>query len=188
MQNGIIVAVLAFGGAAQAGGSIRVFVNTNGAPLDVTGVAEAISSRMFAAAGVEVEWRLLRPGSRSAVSTGRAIVVDFESKAPADVNPGTMAYALPFEGVHIVVYYDRIKAASRDNSALRGRILGHVLTHEITHVLQGLARHSATGIMKARWDPGDYLDMTRASLKFTPDDIDLIRRGCARADTNADAK
>src|SRR5262249_16183721 len=130
----ITAVLLAFGGGAHAGGRIQVFVNPNGAPLDVTGIAEGISSRMFAAAGVEVQWHMLRAGSRNAVPPGRAIIIHFENKAPAGLNPGTMAYALPFEGVHIVVYYDRIKSASRDNPALRATILGHVLTHEITHI------------------------------------------------------
>ncbi|HJZ95051.1 MAG TPA: hypothetical protein VKE70_01005 [Candidatus Solibacter sp.] len=191
MKITLITAVLlAFGGGAHAGGRIQVFVNPNGAPLDVTGIAEGISSRMFAAAGVEVQWHMLRAGSRNAVPPGRAIIIDFENKAPAGLNPGTMAYALPFEGVHIVVYYDRIKSASRDNPALRATILGHVLTHEITHILQGTVQHSAAGIMKPRWDQDDYLEMARTPLPFTPNDVDLIRLGCERENRvpNGDAK
>jgi len=53
-------------------------------------------------------------------------------------------------------------------------ILAHVMTHEITHVLQGIERHSATGVMKARWDAKDFLNMTFSPLPFTVDDIDLL--------------
>src|SRR5262249_12311107 len=77
----ITAVLLAFGGGAHAGGRIQVFVNPNGAPLDVTGIAEGISSRMFAAAGVEGQWHMLRAGSRNAVPPGRAIIIDFENKA-----------------------------------------------------------------------------------------------------------
>jgi hypothetical protein len=43
--------------------------------------------------------------------------------------------------------------------------------------LQGVERHSASGLMKARWDNRDYADMQRAHLKLTQDDMDLIDRG-----------
>ena len=57
------------------------------------------------------------------------------------------------------------------------RLLSYVLAHEIAHILQGVDRHSETGIMKASWDEGDYFDMGRGRLKFTPSDIDLIHLG-----------
>jgi hypothetical protein len=33
-------------------------------------------------------------------------------------------------------------------------VLAHVLVHEITHILQGIDRHSESGVMKS---PGDYV-------------------------------
>ncbi|HEY1341488.1 MAG TPA: hypothetical protein VGF59_28455 [Bryobacteraceae bacterium] len=179
-------AVLAFGVAAHAGGRIPVFVNGNPATLDVMAVAEGISSRIFRTAGVEIEWHLLTPGARGATTEGQ-IVIDFESKVPADLSHSALAYALPFEGVHIAVLYDRIKFISRDNATLRATILAHVLTHEITHILQGMARHSLAGIMKAYWNPDDYFDMVKAPLRFTQDDIELIRLGCAHKQTPANS-
>jgi hypothetical protein len=56
-------------------------------------------------------------------------------------------------------------------------ILAHVMTHEITHILQGAARHSETGVMKAHWDSQDFFQMTKGPLPFAPEDIDLIERG-----------
>jgi hypothetical protein len=49
-----------------------------------------------------------------------------------------------------------------------------VLAHEIVHMLQGVNVHSASGVMKARWDNRDYADMQRGGLKLTKDDIELI--------------
>lgn len=182
MKVGLIAAIfLTFGTGAQAGGRIQVYLENNSAPADVVGIAEGISSRMFAAAGVEVEWRITKPGRRDASRADRAIVIGFEDQTRGGLHPGALAYALPFEGQHIVVMYERIKAASRDNPALRPTILAHVLTHEIAHILQGVVRHSAAGIMKVRWEPHDYFDMARHPLPFTPEDVDLIRRGCRRA-------
>jgi hypothetical protein len=79
--------------------------------------------------------------------------------------------------VHIAIFYDRVQSISRDNPVLRPMIVAHVITHEITHILQGDVHHSTTGIMKARWDANDYLEMTRAPLSFASEDIDLLRNG-----------
>src|SRR5262249_46260954 len=89
------------------------------------------------------------------------------------------AYALLYED-RIVVFYDRIQALSRDNPTHRRMILAHVMTHEITHILQGIERHSTSGVMKARWNETDYLDMTRSPLPFASEDIELIRLGLRR--------
>jgi hypothetical protein len=51
------------------------------------------------------------------------------------------------------------------------------LAHEIAHVLEGTVNHSGVGIMKARWTPRDYEEMSRRPLKFTEEDLILIRRG-----------
>ncbi|HLG97758.1 MAG TPA: hypothetical protein VKX49_15695 [Bryobacteraceae bacterium] len=85
-----------------------------------------------------------------------------------------IAYAMPFEGTHVRVFYDRI--AHMPN---RSAVLAYVFVHELTHMLQGIARHSATGIMKARWTTSDIDKMGCQHLAFTPLDIDLIQRGLA---------
>jgi predicted Zn-dependent protease len=64
-------------------------------------------------------------------------------------------------------------------------ILGYVLAHEIAHVLQGIARHSATGIMRARWTDNDLRQMGIRVLAFTPEDVQLIRRLLAHRDASA---
>jgi hypothetical protein len=54
-------------------------------------------------------------------------------------------------------------------------LLAHVLVHEITHILQGVARHSETGIMKAHWTPVDYRQMLVHPLPFAPEDVQLLQ-------------
>jgi hypothetical protein len=63
---------------------------------------------------------------------------------------------------------------------MSGKLLAHVIVHEVTHILQGVVRHSDSGIMKAWWSPKDYEQMERAPLAFTADDIDLIQLGLAK--------
>jgi hypothetical protein len=98
-------------------------------------------------------------------------------KTPAQLKPGALAYALPYEGVHINVFYDRVQAATEPE--LTPNVLAHVLVHEITHILQGTCRHSDTGIMKARWSHTDYMEMGQRPLSFSDTDVQLIRTGVA---------
>ena len=56
-------------------------------------------------------------------------------------------------------------------------LLAHVLVHEMTHILQGVSRHSETGVMKAHWDESDFGQMRIKALPFTEADIHLIQRG-----------
>jgi hypothetical protein len=77
-----------------------------------------------------------------------------------------------------VLFYDRVLTAA--SPAVTPYLLGHVLAHEIVHMLQGIEQHSASGLMKVRWDNRDYADMQRGGLKLTTDDIELIDRGLAQ--------
>jgi len=182
----IAAVFLASAGAAQAAEKVTVYVNANSVPRQAILFAEGISSRMFATAGVAVEWYFGEPGSHDKAPMNRAIIVNFEPQAPPGSNPAAMAYSLPYEGVHIVVFYDRIRRACQHCGGC-ATILAHVLTHEITHVLQGISRHSKTGVMKASWDAVDYMNMLWRPLAFAPEDIELIRFGLRWRDTLASA-
>ena len=67
-----------------------------------------------------------------------------------------------------------------DQPNLESFLLAHAMAHEITHLLQSIARHSARGVMKAHWDSGDFLEMKRHHLTFTPEDIQMIRNAESR--------
>jgi hypothetical protein len=56
-------------------------------------------------------------------------------------------------------------------------VLAHVMVHEITHILQGVSRHSESGIMKARWTNNDYQEMMFQPLPFAPEDVKLVQLG-----------
>lgn len=53
--------------------------------------------------------------------------------------------------------------------------LGNVLAHELTHALEGVARHSSEGLMKANWSGRDYDEMARGPLAFAAVDLELLR-------------
>jgi hypothetical protein len=129
--------------------------------------AQMLAARIFAGVGVTLEWRT---GVDRCPAQG--ILLSLSYNTPESLKPGTLAYALPYEGIHIVVFCDRILRGW--NSLQASSVLAHVLVHEITHILQGVRRHSERGIMKAHWNLRDLEDMVRKPLAFTEADVEWI--------------
>jgi hypothetical protein len=89
---------------------------------------------------------------------------------------GALGVALPLEGTHAWVFYDRVLLASPDDAYIAA-LLAHVMAHEIGHVLQGIIRHSESGILKAHWSGTDCARMVSFPLMFTREDAILIHHG-----------
>jgi hypothetical protein len=147
-------------------------------PSPVLSRAEVLANEIFGGAGVKINWRRGEL-PRSPTPRERAIVVEMATDTPKQRTPGALAYALPYEGVHITVFYDRLKEAAAFEPTANA-LLAHVLVHEITHLIEGSDRHSDTGIMKARWTIKDIRDMRWKTLSFDAADLQLIRTGLAR--------
>jgi hypothetical protein len=129
-----------------------------------------IATQTFAGIGVGIEWH------NEASCPTDAIRISFSTRTPATLMPGALAYALPYEGTHIVVFYDRIQAAMIEPDGVT-TLLGHVLAHEVTHILEGTVRHSAEGVLKAHWTTTDFSQMCWKPLKFADEDVVLIHLG-----------
>jgi hypothetical protein len=129
--------------------------------------AKIVSSAIFAGIGVKIQWH--SPSHCPA----EAIFITFSNDEPGSLLPGALAYALPYEGTHIVVFFDRVKNKPSNVSS----VLGHAIAHEIAHILQGVTRHSESGLMKANWTGEDYQRMAWKPLPFTDEDVRLIHSG-----------
>jgi hypothetical protein len=136
--------------------------------------AQFIATGMFARIGVGIAWH----SERSCPSD--AIRIRLSYRTDRDFMPGALAYALPFEGIHIVVFYDRLQQPEPDR--LPG-LLAHVMVHEITHILQGVNRHSESGVMKAHWTSRDLDEIAFRPLPFTEMDVVLIHEGLDSRDS-----
>jgi hypothetical protein len=132
--------------------------------------SRAIVSRIYSKIGVDVKWHRGLTGCPP-----RSILISLTEHTPTTLLPRALAYAMPYEGAHIRVFYDRIVESGPE--PLREYLLAHVLAHEIAHLLQGLIRHSDRGLMKPHWDPKDLAQMSFKPLPFTQQDIDLIHQG-----------
>src|SRR5215469_10884324 len=93
--------------SAQSAGKIPVCLSSwSYAQPYVLKRAKSLASQMFEDAGVALEWR-------SAGSSGcshrenRAVIIDFAIDSPSTFHPEAMAYAQPYEGVHVVILLDR---------------------------------------------------------------------------------
>ena len=156
---------------------VLVCMERTSEPALVIDRAQNLTTWMFDQIGVALVWRDLKhcPGE------ARPIVIRLSVNTPRGVLPGALAVSYPFEGVHIQVFYDRVRTDTA--SCPLPVLLAHVLAHEIGHMLRGTDGHSAGGVMKRNWDTSDFARMARQPLPFTDLDIRAIRRGLdARAD------
>ena len=141
---------------------------------------QATATRIFAQAGIRLKWRTEVP---SCSGLGNDIVIIVSHDISQDPHPATLAYAMLPEASRIVLYLDRVLNLSPPGGG--PGLLGYALAHEIAHILQGVNRHSASGIMKALWDKVDYAGMHGERLRFTQEDILLIRGGLDRRASRA---
>ena len=154
--------------AAENVGALRnvTVCAERGSAGPVANAAEVLASRMFADIDVHIDWR----AANSCAGFENALTVSISDNTPENQLPGALAYALPYEGTHVVVFYDRIKG--QVDGSMVPMFLAHVLVHEITHILQRVGRHSASGVMKAKFNDTDHFKMKGKGLGFTKEDID----------------
>ena len=130
-----------------------------------------MASAIFTSIGVRIDWR-----ERASCPAGVGAIqvhLSHDSTSVRDSRADALAFAQPYVGT-IVIFLDRVQELNRNGGP---SVMAHVLVHEITHVIEGIDRHSATGIMKARWNDQDYFEMRRKPLSFAEEDVNLIYPG-----------
>ena len=178
ISNAVTIALLVAAKAGQAKPTTplapKVIICLEyGTDLSVTSRAQMIASEMFAKIGVATEWH----GDHSCPAR-RDIVIRLRGDTPFDYRPGALAEAYPYEGAHIRVFYDRVQQSVHPRVV--PNLLAHVLVHEVTHLLEGVNRHSESGVMKALWDEQNHVAMVSKPLPFAPEDVRLIHAGIER--------
>jgi hypothetical protein len=139
--------------------------------------AQRLATLAFAAVGVEVKWvKGKQLGEPQEVAAGEMLTVVFDGPALAQASPQAIAFTHVGGGADadVHVFYNRV--ARFGDRVYMPEILGNVLAHELTHALEGVARHSSEGLMKAVWSGRDYAGMVnRRPLAFAAVDLDLLR-------------
>ena len=171
MMTMMAVAAATVYAGEQKARTIDVYVADHRHANRPLGMAEQYTNGIFASVNLGVRWH---SGKAPAAPGPLTLAIDLVDLAPDNVKPCALAFALPYEGVHITVFYDRVLAMDK---SFPDAVLGHVLAHEIAHLLEGVVRHSVTGVMKATYTRKDTLAMRSTPLAFTATDIDLIDAG-----------
>jgi hypothetical protein len=173
----IFLAVIALSRLSLDAQTITVYVKDRApvGPVDLSR-AMAKAAELLCPAGVQIRWHRGEPNSQNP-DFGRLILVQIVSGVPDGKRPETLAFAQAYEGVHLTILYDRVSQIMPESPQI---VLGYVLAHEITHLLEGISRHSDTGIMKAGWNRADIFAMRRGRLVLSSEDLDLIHRGIER--------
>jgi hypothetical protein len=140
-------------------------------PFETRFLAQRTVSRIYAAIGLRVEWS-------NAAKT--ALWVEFDDRSRNFDPPNALGYARPYgaNGARIHILVDRVQRLG--DGGLDATILGHVIAHELGHVLERVARHSESGLMKAVWTSHELKAMRFRFLPFAPEDADLIRAAAVR--------
>lgn len=138
-----------------------------------------VATAALGKAGVTVVWRAsgLR-GSDVPPAWLKIELVD----GPSDMQPpGALAVSYPRAGCTkgITVFLDAVRALAGDANR-ESALLGYVLAHEIAHVIEGVNRHSRTGVMKACWNEADRAAIFQGRLGFEDLDVQLMRNGLSR--------
>jgi len=128
--------------------------------------ARMVELRFF---GIAIQWREGLPEERSFVVR----IVEF---APRTAGADALASTNIARG-EIAVYDRRVRDSLRRVHPAAGKLaLAFVLAHELAHAMQGIAWHSSSGILRARWSNDDFTAMIFNRLAFTSADADLMRR------------
>lgn len=131
----------------------------------ISRLAQGLATRIFADIGIPLDWRACEPADESSQTP---IVVQLVSGKKEGLMSGVLGSAMPYPR-RIIIFFDRIETM-QDAWA----VLGHVMVHEITHIIEGVSRHSDTGLMKPRWSSHDLAEMRYKPLPFTQEDLILL--------------
>jgi hypothetical protein len=152
------------------------------------------AGRVMRAVGVDVIWQF--PGSQTPpqqtlnidrITTWNVsedvdpFIVRILPAAPKDL-PFTLGYSLPAEPdwVHAVIFDDHVEEVHYRNRVGFASLLGYAIAHELTHMVLKSGQHSVRGVMKARWERTDLLDIACGRLQFNPEEVDSISRAALR--------
>ena len=166
--------------------------------------AELEASRVFRQSGIEVRWLncpLPPQGPENAQSPesprnpDECAAPDFPrhlqlriAKRSLNLNEFAMGISyLSADGVgcYADLFYQRVAEMHETSQVNMSSILGHGIAHEIGHLLLGTNSHSASGIMRARWEKAELASVTKGTLFFSTFESRQMRTKLASWPTQA---
>ena len=189
---GLLLVAVALPGWGQSGpATADVYLNGRDDSFQLLGSGRPLASEIFRKIDVHLNWH-----TGELPAGQKAFGIRTVKRAPESAGPDAFAACRLSNsaGVEITVYRDRLNdllnpflnahstplgvGASIQREA-EAALPAYVLAHELAHAMEGIARHSERGILKAPWSASDFNEMAFHRLTFTPYDIELIHRGLA---------
>ena len=163
---------------------VDVYISDRDDSAQLLGPGKVLASGIFDQIGVRLVWHsgilpMAKMARRDASVPAFAIRTVEHPLESATSGALASARIVGSTGTEIEVYKDRLQSFLAEHRSLAGVAAGYVLAHELAHVMQGVARHSESGIMKANWSRDDRKAMVLHKLTFTALDVDLIHQGLA---------
>ena len=158
----------------------------NDARVGTTAVvdAERAAGKIFALAGLRVEWVNCGQPDESAMEMRRCAETKYPTHLqlrilgrPRNLTAETFGISYLNEagkGCYSEIFAGQVEGLRAD-AGLRAMILGHVMAHELAHLLLGTNSHAAAGIMRAKWHAADFRGSSEGELLFSSKESDLMR-------------
>ena len=151
--------------------------NDAGIPSGTLLQAESEASRVFRQSGMEVHWLNCPLSAAGPENPTQCEAVDFPRHlqlriAKHSLNLNEFAMGISYlsadgTGCYADLFYDRAAHLQKTTQVSLPTLLGHAIAHELGHLLLGTNSHSATGLMRARWQPDDLASASRGALHFS---------------------
>lgn len=175
--------------AATAPAAIVRIYNQFGVSARDLAKAQASAAALFAASGIQIEWRVCTTARRQrglgndpcAAPLG---AVEISARmlwgGPDDAQTGSLGYSLidtaSGVGSLATVFPDRIRTLAMRAAVPYTAVLGRALAHEIGHLLLGTTAHSSQGLMRPRWNPAILRARAAADWSFSDEEVASIAR------------
>jgi len=151
-------------------GVVLQLSNLSGAPASVVSSAQAEVVRVYAAAGVSMQWASAAPAD--SVRSIHVVLVPLESgdlRRIADTVMGAAVWT-PLGSGLAYVFYRRVEEHAALHNAPPERVLAGAVVHELGHLL-GTRGHSPTGVMRACWRDSEFRQAAAGVLGFSARDV-----------------
>jgi hypothetical protein len=158
----------------------RVYNMAKVKPAILTGgLSEA--GTIFKRIGIEIEWAECPCNSLvSAAELQLRLIPTLFTTARGIPQKGHLGYAAASEdgGGLATIFYDRVEELTIETKP--SIVLGYAIAHELGHLVLGKTLrdgryHSASGIMRARWDRNDIKGKTNDGMQFALEDAERLR-------------
>ena len=148
---------------------------------EVLSAALHVAEATFAAASVEVVWKVCGPAECNVPPTPTERLVRLV-RAPEGASRDTRCLgdalidAQKGTGVLATVYIDRVLDLARHLDINHPTLLGRTIAHEIGHLLLATNTHSTSGLMRELWSPDELLASRADDWVLRPFEAAAIRQ------------